>query len=83
MTFGQNLNKQSMDQPDMLTNSARDQLNKEKSDFTLSPFAPENMVPRDGFGRPVPSQSASFPHSVRLTNYLPLIFTPAYILYYL
>ena len=31
--------------------------------FSLSPFAPENFVPRAGFGRPVPRQHAYFPHS--------------------
>ena len=30
--------------------------------ISLSPFAPENLVSRDGFGRPVPRQSAHFPH---------------------
>ena len=29
---------------------------------SLSPFAPENLLSRDGFGRPVPRQSAHFPH---------------------
>ena len=26
--------------------------------ISLSPFAPENLVPRDGFGSPVPRQPA-------------------------
>ena len=29
-----------------------------KMKISLSPFAPENLVSRDGFGRPVPRQSA-------------------------
>ena len=29
----------------------------------LSPFAPENLVSRDGFGGPVPRQPAHSPHS--------------------
>ena len=28
--------------------------------FSLSPFAPENLILRDGFGSPVPRQSAHF-----------------------
>ena len=28
--------------------------------ISLSPFAPENLVSRDGFGRPVPLQPAKF-----------------------
>ena len=30
--------------------------------ISLSPFAPENLVSRDGFGRPVPRQPAYCPH---------------------
>ena len=33
------------------------QLNK-KMNISLSPFAPENLVSRDGFGSPVPRQHA-------------------------
>ena len=31
-----------------------------KIDISLSPFAPENLVSRDGFGSPVPRQPAHF-----------------------
>ena len=31
--------------------------------FFLSPFAPDILVPRDGFGRPVPRQPAHSPYS--------------------
>ena len=31
--------------------------------FFLSPFTPENLVSRDGSGRPVPRQSAHIPHN--------------------
>ena len=31
--------------------------------FYLSPFAPENMVSQDGFGRPVPRHPGRSPHS--------------------
>ena len=47
-----------------------------------SPFAPENLAPRDGFGRPIPRQPAHSPHSGRiwclLTEFLP-IFAAAFI----
>ena len=36
-----------------VTNSARGQLNREMF-FSLSPFAPKNLVSQDGFGRPAP-----------------------------
>ena len=42
-----------MDQPGKAASPARGQLNRE-NDFSLSAlFAPENLVSRDGFGRPV------------------------------
>ena len=40
-----------------VANPARDQLNREMF-FSLSPFAPENLVPRDSFGSPVPRRPA-------------------------
>ena len=43
----------------------------------LSPFAPENLVPGDGFGRPVPRQSAPFSPlrpNVVLTHGIPSAF---------
>ena len=45
------------DQPGKVANPARGQVNKE-NEFSLSPFAPENLVSRDGFGSPVPRQPA-------------------------
>ena len=45
----------SMDQPGKVANPARGQLNREM-DISLSVFAPENLVSRDGFGRPVRRQ---------------------------
>ena len=42
-----------MDQPGRVANPARGQLNRKKY-ISLSLFAPENLVSRDGFGRPVP-----------------------------
>ena len=46
-----------MDQPNRVANPARGRLNR-KINISLSPFAPENLVSRDGFGRPVPRQPA-------------------------
>ena len=46
-----------MDQPGKAANPARGQLNREKN-IPLSPCVPENLVPRDGFSRPVPRQPA-------------------------
>ena len=45
-----------MGQPGKVANPARGQLNKEKMSFSLSPFVPENMVSREGFGRPARRQ---------------------------
>ena len=55
-----------MDQPGKVANPARDQLNRENEYYiSLSVFAPEKLVRRDGFGSPVPRQPA---HSIiRLT----------------
>ena len=55
-------------------NSARGQLTG-KMNISLSAFAPENLVSRDGFGSPVPRQRAHL-HSqaesgVYLTGFLP------------
>ena len=47
----------SMDQPGKVANPARGQLDREIN-ISLSAFAPENLVPRDGFGSPVPRQPA-------------------------
>ena len=38
-----------------MANPARGQLNRE-NDFSLSPFAPENLISRNGFGSPVPER---------------------------
>ena len=43
------------DQPGKVANPARGRLNRINV-FSLFPFAPHNLVPRDGFGRPVPHQ---------------------------
>ena len=50
--------EQSMDQPGKVANPARGQLNRKNYVFSLSAFAPENLVSRDGFGRSVPRQPA-------------------------
>ena len=46
-----------MDRPGKVANPARGQLNR-KINISLSAFAPENFVSRDGFGSPVPRQPA-------------------------
>ena len=52
-----NTYSKSIDQPGKVANSTRGQLNR-KMNFSLSPFAPENLVSRDGFDSPVPRQPA-------------------------
>ena len=46
-----------MDQPGEVANPARGRLNREMN-ISLSAFAPENLVSRDGFGSPFPRQPA-------------------------
>ena len=45
----------SKDQPGKVVNPARGQLTGEMN-ISLSPFAPEKLVSRDGFGSPIPRQ---------------------------
>ena len=45
------------DRPGKVANPARGQLYR-KINISLSPFAPENLVSRDGFGSRVPRQPA-------------------------
>ena len=47
----------SMDELGKVANPSRGQLNR-KIHISLSPFAPENLVSRDGFGSLVPRQPA-------------------------
>ena len=55
--------RKSMDQSGKVSNPARGQLNRKKYMFPLSPFAPENLVARDSFGRrPVLRQPALSSH---------------------
>ena len=49
-------------QPSKVANPTRGQLNRENECF-LSPFAPDNLVSRDRFGRPVPLRPPYSPHS--------------------
>ena len=62
-----------------------DQLKMTNGYFSLSPFAPENLVSRDGFGRPVPRQPAPYLHSGRIwcfrTRFLPPSVTASIYLY--
>ena len=50
----------SMDEPGKVAIPARGQLNREIH-ISLSPFASDNLVSRDGFGSPVPRQPAHLP----------------------
>ena len=50
LTYGKGKN-----QSGKVANPARGQLNREMSS-SLSPFAPEHLVSRDGFGSPIPRQ---------------------------
>ena len=61
MMYGHTYSK-SMDQPGEVANPARGQLNREKN-ISLSAFAPENLVPRNGFGSPVPRRQPSHLHT--------------------
>ena len=45
-----------------VANPAQGQLNREM-DISLKPLAPEKLVSRDGYGCPVPCQTAHSPHS--------------------
>ena len=56
LLYGHTYSK-SMDQPGKVAKLARAQLNR-KMNISLSAFAPENLVSRDGFGSPVPRQPA-------------------------
>ena len=51
----------------MVANPGRGQLNRENI-FSLTPFASENFVSRDGFGRPVPCQPVFSPHTLIILN---------------
>ena len=75
IVFGQDV-QQSVDQPGMVANLGRGQLDKENI-FPRSPFAPDNLVSRDEFGRPVlrhPGHSHTQVESgaYLLTGFLPL-----------
>ena len=53
----------SMDQPGKVANPAHHgQLNRENEYFPVTPFAPDDLVSRDEFGRPVPRQSTHSPY---------------------
>ena len=57
--------RKSKGRPGKVTNPSRGELNGENY-FTLSPFAPENLVFRDGFGSP--SRVVSLPISILRLN---------------
>ena len=49
--YSHHMRSKIMDQPGKVANHARGQLKKE-NEYFLSPFAPENLGSRDGFGSP-------------------------------
>ena len=55
--YGHPILYQNINQSGKVANPARGQLNR-KNKTSLAPFAPENLVSRDGFGSPVPRQPA-------------------------
>ena len=57
------------DQSGKVADPARGQLNREIN-ISLSPFAPENLVSRDGFGSPISRQSAHLHTRAGSTVYL-------------
>ena len=68
-----------MDQSGKVANPARGQLNRENEHFvSLYPFAPENLVSRDGFDRSVLRQPAHSSYSDRLTLVLTYEIPPAF-----
>ena len=73
--YGQHF-QESMDQPGMITNPARGQLNRE-NEISLSPFAPENLVSQDGLGSPVPRQPAHLHTQTESGAYLLTGFLPS------
>ena len=59
----------SLDQPGKVASPVRGQLNREMN-ISLSAFVPENLVSRDGFGRPVPRQPAHLHTQAEFGAYL-------------
>ena len=68
----------SIDQPGKVANPARGQLIRENDyNSALAPFAPENLVSRDGFDRPFPSRvSLLILHTRAQSDWLMLIVLP-------
>ena len=62
--YGNHL-EDSMDQPGKVANPVRGQLTRNNF-FSLSPFAPEKLVSRERFDRPVPRQPAHSPQRLNL-----------------
>ena len=58
MLYGHHIDySKSKDQPGKVANPARGQLNRENEYFPV-PFAPKNLVSRDGFGSVIPRRPA-------------------------
>ena len=75
-----------MDQPGKVANPTRSQQLNRKMNICLSPFAPENLVSRDGFGCPVPRQPLLIlltqAESAVLTGFLPFSAAASIYLYH-
>ena len=67
--YGHTYSKSFIDQPGKVPNPARGQLTG-KINISLSAFAPENLVSRDGFGSPVPRQPPHLHTQVESGAYL-------------
>ena len=65
--------QQGQNQPGKVANPARGQLNRGFF-FSPAPFAPENLVSRDGFGSPVPRQPAHHLHTQAESGVYVLLF---------
>ena len=63
--YGHHLQQKSVNQPGKVAYPARGHVYG-KMNISLSPFAPENLVSRDGSGHPAPRQPARSPHLRRI-----------------
>ena len=68
--YGHRIEQSSKDQPGKVANPARGHLDRETY-FSLSPFAPENFVSREVFGRSVANSQLTFtPGSIHVWSHI-------------